>query len=139
VGLPTPDTQLRVVDPETLEPVSEGRQGLVLARGPGVMAGYFRDEAATARAFRAGDGWLDTGESVEEASPAEASGGWEVLAHHPGVTPSPPPLPLRPTRRHGSCPQLCTCLIELVEVIFIHACPSASAHRPPPPPTAACR
>ncbi|GLC36919.1 hypothetical protein PLESTB_000178300 [Pleodorina starrii] len=62
VGVPTPGTQLRVVDPETLEPLPEGRQGLVLARGPGVMAGYFRDEAATAKAFRAGDGWFDTGD-----------------------------------------------------------------------------
>ncbi|EFJ49638.1 hypothetical protein VOLCADRAFT_120723 [Volvox carteri f. nagariensis] len=62
VGVPTPGTQLRVVDPETLDPLPEGRQGLVLANGPGVMAGYFLDEEATARAFRAGDGWFDTGD-----------------------------------------------------------------------------
>ncbi|PNG99433.1 Long-chain-fatty-acid--[acyl-carrier-protein] ligase AEE15, chloroplastic, partial [Tetrabaena socialis] len=60
VGVPTPGTQLRVVHPDSLQPLAEGRQGLVLARGPGVMGGYYRDEAATARAFRAGDGWFDT-------------------------------------------------------------------------------
>ncbi|KAG2429023.1 hypothetical protein HXX76_011265 [Chlamydomonas incerta] len=62
VGVPTPGTQLRVVDPASLEPLPAGRQGLVLARGPGVMAGYWRDEAASARAFRAGGGWFDTGD-----------------------------------------------------------------------------
>ncbi|GIL51023.1 hypothetical protein Vafri_6984 [Volvox africanus] len=62
VGVPTPGTQLRIVDPETLEPLPDGRQGLVLAKGPGIMAGYYSDEAATARAFRAGDGWFDTGD-----------------------------------------------------------------------------
>ncbi|KAG2449926.1 hypothetical protein HYH02_000030 [Chlamydomonas schloesseri] len=62
VGVPTPGTQLRVVDPDSLQPLPAGRQGLVLARGPGVMAGYWRDEAASARAFRAGGGWFDTGD-----------------------------------------------------------------------------
>ncbi|KXZ51078.1 hypothetical protein GPECTOR_14g62 [Gonium pectorale] len=62
VGLPTPGTQLRVVDPDSLAPLPAGQQGLVLARGPGVTGGYYRDEAASARAFRAGDGWFDTGD-----------------------------------------------------------------------------
>lgn len=48
-GLPTPGTQLRVVDPESLQDVPDGQQGLLLARGPGVMQGYFADEAATAK------------------------------------------------------------------------------------------
>ncbi|CAL8470153.1 g9695 [Coccomyxa elongata] len=62
VGLPIPGTAVRVVDPDTLQPVPEGQQGLLLARGPGVMKGYFNDEASTARAFVAGDGWFDTGD-----------------------------------------------------------------------------
>ena len=37
LGLPIPGTSLRVVDPESLAPVEDGRQGLILARGPGVM------------------------------------------------------------------------------------------------------
>lgn len=48
-GLPTPGTQLRVVDPESLQDVADGQQGLILARGPGVMAGYFRNDDATAK------------------------------------------------------------------------------------------
>lgn len=37
VGQPTPGTALRVVDPKTLADVADGEQGLILARGPGVM------------------------------------------------------------------------------------------------------
>jgi hypothetical protein len=37
LGLPIPGTSLRVVDPQTLAPVEAGSQGLILARGPGVM------------------------------------------------------------------------------------------------------
>ncbi|KAI3431692.1 hypothetical protein D9Q98_004738 [Chlorella vulgaris] len=62
VGQPTPGTEVRVVDPETLADVAEGQQGLLLARGPGVMAGYWQDDAATAKAFKASEGWFDTGD-----------------------------------------------------------------------------
>ena len=36
-------------------------QGLLLVKGPGVMSGYYKDEAATAKAFTS-DGWFDTGD-----------------------------------------------------------------------------
>lgn len=61
VGLPLPETQLRVVDPETRRPLEAGGVGLVLARGPGVMEGYHNDPQATARVID-GDGWFDTGD-----------------------------------------------------------------------------
>jgi long-chain acyl-CoA synthetase len=51
-----------VVDVDTLLDVEDGMQGLLLARGPGVFSGYSEDEVATGKAFRAGDGWFDTGE-----------------------------------------------------------------------------
>ena len=37
-------------------------QGLLLAKGPGIMKGYYNDESATAKAFSAGNGWFDTGD-----------------------------------------------------------------------------
>ena len=49
-----------MVHPETRRELSDGEQGLLLARGPGVSSGYFDDEAATADAFS--DGWFDTGD-----------------------------------------------------------------------------
>jgi long-chain acyl-CoA synthetase len=60
VGLPIPGTQIRVVDPETREDLPDGTQGLLLAKGPGVMCGYYRDDLATAKVFT--DGWFDTGD-----------------------------------------------------------------------------
>lgn len=60
VGLPTPGTQVVVVDPTTHSRLPDGQQGLLLAAGPGVMAGYWRDAGATRKAFV--DGWFNTGE-----------------------------------------------------------------------------
>ncbi len=47
-------------------------QGLLLAKGPGVMKGYYKDEASSAKAFKAGDGWFDTGDLGWRA-PSESS------------------------------------------------------------------
>lgn len=62
VGRNIPGTELRFVDPSTYQDVCDGEQGLILARGPGVMSGYEGDESATAAAFSAGGGWLSTGD-----------------------------------------------------------------------------
>lgn len=59
VGKPIPGVQIRIVRPDGT--VAPARQvGEVVASGPGVMLGYWRDEAATAQALR--DGWLYTGD-----------------------------------------------------------------------------
>ena len=51
----------RVVDPATGQDVALGEIGELLARGPGVTAGYYNKPEATAEAFTA-DGWLLTGD-----------------------------------------------------------------------------
>ena len=38
-GRPIPGTQIRVVDRDTGAELADGQQGLLLARGPGVMQG----------------------------------------------------------------------------------------------------
>ncbi len=60
-GQPIPFTEIKVVDPETRQEIPQGAQGLVLARGPQVMEGYYRNPEATAKAIDA-DGWFDTGD-----------------------------------------------------------------------------
>lgn len=51
----------RVVDPETGRDVAPGEVGELLAKGPGVTAGYYDKPEATAEAFTP-DGWLQTGD-----------------------------------------------------------------------------
>jgi long-chain acyl-CoA synthetase len=60
-GQPFPDTEIRIVDPESRQPLPNGKQGLVLIRGPQVMQGYFNNPQATAKAINP-EGWFDTGD-----------------------------------------------------------------------------
>ncbi len=60
-GRPIPGTALKIVDPETRQPLAFGDRGLVLAQGPQIMQGYFRNPTATAKAIDS-EGWFDTGD-----------------------------------------------------------------------------
>jgi long-chain acyl-CoA synthetase len=65
IGLPLPDTDVRIVDPEAgLTDVKRGEIGELVVRGPQVMLGYWNDPEATARTIR--DGWLYTGDLAVE-------------------------------------------------------------------------
>jgi long-chain acyl-CoA synthetase len=60
-GQPIPGSEIRIVHPETRETLPVGDRGLVLARGPQVMQGYYQNPEATAKAID-GDRWFDTGD-----------------------------------------------------------------------------
>jgi acyl-[acyl-carrier-protein]-phospholipid O-acyltransferase/long-chain-fatty-acid--[acyl-carrier-protein] ligase len=66
VGRPLPGVTVRVVDPDTGAPLPAGTPGLLLVRGPNVMAGYWGMPEKTAEVIR--DGWYVTGDiaSVDE-------------------------------------------------------------------------
>ena len=61
VGRIVPGTQVRIVDPTTLQDVPVGAHGEVLVAGPRVMNGYWRQPEETREAILDG-GWLRTGD-----------------------------------------------------------------------------
>lgn len=60
VGQPLPGVSVRIVDPDTLEPLSPGTPGMLLVKGPNVMNGYLGREDLTAKVMK--DGWYITGD-----------------------------------------------------------------------------
>jgi acyl-CoA synthetase (AMP-forming)/AMP-acid ligase II len=60
IGMPMPDTEFKLIDPETGEPVKLGEPGEVAVRGPQVMKGYYNKPEETDNAIR--DGWMFTGD-----------------------------------------------------------------------------
>ncbi|MFQ5515575.1 MAG: AMP-binding protein [Myxococcota bacterium] len=61
VGLPLPQTEVRIVDPESGKVVEPDDVGEICTRSYAVMHGYFEMAAATAAAIDA-EGWLHTGD-----------------------------------------------------------------------------
>lgn len=51
---------IRIADPDTLEPLSQGEQGMVLVKGPSVMREYLNAPELTAQAMH--DGFYITGD-----------------------------------------------------------------------------
>ena len=61
IGLPLPDTDVRIVDIETgQKDCAVGEVGEMIIKGPQVMQGYWKDPERTAETLR--DGWLFTGD-----------------------------------------------------------------------------
>ncbi len=66
VGIPLPDVEVAIVDPETGQTfVRPGESGEIVVRAPQLMAGYLANAEETARALRphgTGGPWLHTGD-----------------------------------------------------------------------------
>lgn len=60
VGRPLPGVTAKVVDPDTREDLGIGVEGLLLIKGPNVMAGYLDEPEKTAEMIH--DGWYNTGD-----------------------------------------------------------------------------
>ena len=55
LGIPVPDTEVKVVDPDTGEDLPQGEPGIIYSRGPQVMKGYWPTPGNGLE-----DGWLRT-------------------------------------------------------------------------------
>jgi acyl-[acyl-carrier-protein]-phospholipid O-acyltransferase / long-chain-fatty-acid--[acyl-carrier-protein] ligase len=60
IGQPLPGISVRIVDPETQEPLPVGSAGLLIVRGPNVMQGYLGKPEQTKEVLR--DDWYITGD-----------------------------------------------------------------------------
>ncbi|ASS65530.1 MULTISPECIES: AMP-binding protein [unclassified Paenibacillus] len=60
IGIPFPDTEARIVHPDTGEDVGAGEIGELIVRGPQVMSGYWNRPEDTAGTIK--NGWLYTGD-----------------------------------------------------------------------------
>ena len=103
IGLPYPDTEVRIVDLATgEEPMPVGKEGEMIFRGPQVTKGYFNKPEETKKAIR--NGWLYSGDIaymdedgyffiVDRMKDLIISSGYnvypreieEVLYEHPGI------------------------------------------------------
>ncbi len=96
VGLPVGDTRIRIANPTP----SSG-EGEICIRGPILMRGYFRDEAATREVVR--DGWLHTGDlgRLDHRGYLTVTGRLKELIVTPG---GKNVSPLEVERRYGDLP-----------------------------------
>ncbi|WP_274364155.1 long-chain-fatty-acid--CoA ligase [Paenibacillus thermotolerans] len=60
IGVPFPDTEAKIVNPDTGEELPAGEIGEVIVRGPQVMKGYWNRPDETEKVLK--DGWLYTGD-----------------------------------------------------------------------------
>lgn len=60
IGVPLPDLEVRIVNPETHQDQEPGQTGEIWLKGPNVTPGYWRKPQETAMAFE--QGWFRTGD-----------------------------------------------------------------------------
>ncbi len=83
IGRALPVNEMRVADPETGKTLPPGKVGSLLVRGKNVFREYFDAPEATAKAFRFGGGWFDTG-TTRTSTPGAIISSWDGAPWTPG-------------------------------------------------------
>ena len=60
IGHPLPGMTVKIIDPDTQQPVGVNQPGLLFVRGPNIMQGYLGKPEKTAEVLQ--DGWYNTGD-----------------------------------------------------------------------------
>ncbi|MCS7021369.1 MAG: AMP-binding protein [Gemmataceae bacterium] len=68
IGEPLPGVDVRLVDPETWQPVPLGCRGLLLVHGPIVFPGYLGEDAPSPFLWQENRRWYNTGDLVEQTA-----------------------------------------------------------------------
>lgn len=78
-GIPTYETKIRIIDPETGQEKPAGEMGEIVVSNPGVFKGYWKKPEATAQTLR--DGWVYTGDmgSLDEEGYLRFSGRFKEM------------------------------------------------------------
>lgn len=76
IGLPIPNTDARITDLLTGEPLPFGRIGELEIRGPQVMQGYWQADGTLDRSPFTADGWLRTG----DVAACDAEGYFQIVS-----------------------------------------------------------
>ncbi len=62
VGWPAPQSEVKIVDMDTLKPLPQGERGLIIARGGNIFRGYLGEDAPNPFLEIEGDRWYNTGD-----------------------------------------------------------------------------
>ncbi len=65
IGYMLPFVGAKIVNPQTLEELPKGKEGLLLVNGPGMMTGYYNNQKETDKVMikeKTGEIWLNTGD-----------------------------------------------------------------------------
>ncbi len=68
IGEPLPGVEVRIVDPDTLQPLPPGQRGMLLVSGPNVFDGYLGGEGPPPFVEQDGRRWYITGDLAERTA-----------------------------------------------------------------------